>query len=87
VNAPDVKARAKTMLVVINYTVVNQKAMCEESISKAPSKVIKPIPTSVRFDPPVKAAIEKAAKDDARSESSLIQKVMSEWLRERKYLK
>ena len=53
---------------------------------RAPAK-IKPIATSVRFDPPVKTAIEKAAKDDARSASSLIQKVMVEWLREKGFLK
>jgi hypothetical protein len=45
------------------------------------------IATSVRFEPPVKAAIDKAAKDDARSASSLIQKVMTEWLKEKRYLK
>ena len=50
---------------------------------RAPAKRVKPIATSVRFEPPVKTAIEKAAKDDARSASSLIQKVMVEWLREK----
>jgi hypothetical protein len=45
------------------------------------------IATSVRFEPPVKAAIDKAAKDDARSASSLIQKVMAEWLKAKGYLK
>jgi hypothetical protein len=50
------------------------------------SKLKDPIATSVRFESHVKKAIEKAAQDDARSASSLIQKVMLEWLRERKYL-
>jgi hypothetical protein len=54
---------------------------------RAPAKKAKPIATSVRFDPPVKTAIEKAAKDDARSASSLIQKVMIEWLKAAGYLK
>jgi hypothetical protein len=54
---------------------------------KGPAKRVKPIATSVRFDPPVKTAIEKAAKDDARSASSLIQKVMVEWLKEKGFLK
>jgi hypothetical protein len=54
---------------------------------KKVAKVALLIATSVRFEPPVKAAIDKAAKDDARSASSLIQKVMADWLKERKYLK
>ncbi len=57
---------------------------------KSPKKVVKDshhIATSVRFEPPVKAAIDKAAKDDTRSTSSLIQKVMIEWLKARGYLK
>ncbi len=45
------------------------------------------IATSVRFEPLVKAAIDKAAKDDTRSTSSLIQKVMTEWLKGKGYLK
>ena len=43
--------------------------------------------TTVRLDAPVKAALEKAAKSDARSVSSLIQKVLSEWLKEKGFLK
>ena len=38
-------------------------------------------------DPQVKAALEKAAKSDARSVSSLIQKVLGDWLKEGKFLK
>jgi hypothetical protein len=45
------------------------------------------VSTSVRFDPAVRQAIDEAARDDARSTSSLIQKVMIEWLKERKYRK
>ena len=55
---------------------------------KRPSKpVSKPIATSVRFEPPVKVALEKAAKDDARSITSLVTKVMTDWLKEHGYLK
>jgi hypothetical protein len=55
---------------------------------KRPSKpVSKPIATSIRFEPPVKAALEKAAKDDARSITSLVTKVMTDWLKEHGYLK
>jgi hypothetical protein len=45
------------------------------------------IVVTVRLDPQVKAALEKAAKNDARSVSSLIQKVLSDWLKEGKLLK
>lgn len=40
----------------------------------------------VRVQPEVKAALEKAAKDDMRSMSSLIEKALTEWLREKGYL-
>jgi hypothetical protein len=40
----------------------------------------------IRVQPEVKAALEKAAKDDLRSVSSLIEKMAVEWLRERDYL-
>jgi hypothetical protein len=41
----------------------------------------------VRVQPDTKAALEKAAKDDLRSVSSLIEKILVEWLREEGYLK
>jgi len=40
----------------------------------------------VRVQPETKAALDKAAKDDLRSVSSLIEKILVEWLRERGYL-
>lgn len=40
----------------------------------------------VRVQPETKAALEKAAKDDLRSVSSLIEKVLVEWLRAKGYL-
>ena len=40
----------------------------------------------VRLPPEVKAAAEKAAKDDVRSLSSLVEKVLTEWLRDKGYL-
>jgi hypothetical protein len=45
------------------------------------------VPTSVRFEPKVKAALDKAAKADDRTTSSLLQKIVSEWLREKGFLK
>ena len=47
----------------------------------------KPLPTSVRFPADVKAALEKAAADDTRSVSSMIEKVMTDWLKKNGYLK
>lgn len=43
--------------------------------------------TTMRFDPAVKVALEKAAKADGRTVSSLVMKVLSDWLKERKWLK
>lgn len=42
---------------------------------------------SVRVSDQVKAAVEKAAADDSRSSASLVEKVMTQWLREHGYLK
>jgi hypothetical protein len=44
-------------------------------------------PLSIRFDHDIRAAMEKAAKDDMRPVSQLVQKVMADWLKERGYLK
>lgn len=41
----------------------------------------------VRVHPQTKAALEKAAADDMRSVSSLIEKILTEWLRANGYLK
>ena len=43
-------------------------------------------PTSVRLSPEVKAAAERAAKDDDRSVSSLVERILKAWLMERGYL-
>lgn len=40
----------------------------------------------LRVEPAVKAALEKAAKDDRRSVASLVEKILSEWLEGRGYL-
>jgi hypothetical protein len=45
------------------------------------------VPLGFRVEPEMKAALEKAATDDERSLSSLVQKILREWLKERKYLK
>jgi len=41
----------------------------------------------VRVQPETKAALEKAAKADMRSVSSLIEKILVEWLRANGYMK
>jgi hypothetical protein len=41
----------------------------------------------VRVAPETKAALEKAAADDMRSLSSMIEKILVEWLRSNGYLK
>jgi hypothetical protein len=41
---------------------------------------------SFRLAPEIKAAAEKAARDDHRSLSSLLEKVLADYLRQRGYL-
>ncbi len=41
---------------------------------------------SFRIGEEVKAALEKAAADDDRSVSSLVERILKEWLREKGYL-
>lgn len=47
----------------------------------------KSLPVSFRLPADVKEALEKAAKDDVRSVSSLMEKIVTHWLREHGYLK
>jgi hypothetical protein len=44
-------------------------------------------PVSFRFTAEKKAALEKAAAEDSRSMSSLIDKVLTEWLKSNSYIK
>ena len=43
-------------------------------------------PIGFRIDPEIKAALERAAKDDERSVSSLVTLIVRNWLQERDYL-
>lgn len=43
-------------------------------------------PIGLRVFPSMKAALEKAAKEDHRPMASLAEKILTEWLRERGYL-
>lgn len=40
----------------------------------------------IRVQPETKVALEKAAKEDLRSVSSLVEKILVEWLRSKGYL-
>ncbi|KAB2752253.1 MULTISPECIES: ribbon-helix-helix protein, CopG family [Brucella] len=46
----------------------------------------KSLPISFRLPAETKAALEKAAQDDMRSVSSLMEKLVTDWLREKGYL-
>jgi hypothetical protein len=46
----------------------------------------RPNPTSIRLDPKVKKALDKAATEDSRSLNNMIEKILTDWLRERGYL-
>ena len=48
--------------------------------------MVKTNPLSFRVEPEVKAALEKAAMDDDRSVSALVERVLKEWLGRRGYL-
>jgi hypothetical protein len=60
---------------------------------KKPTKPAKPtpapplVPLGFRVENEMKEALEKAAADDERSLSSLVQKILREWLRSGGYLK
>ena len=43
-------------------------------------------PLGVRVQPETKAALEKAARDEDRTVSSLVEHIVKEWLRDRGYL-
>jgi hypothetical protein len=45
-----------------------------------------PLPVSFRLPPEIKAAAEKAAADDHRSLSSLVEKVLADYLKKQGYL-
>ena len=41
----------------------------------------------IRVEPPIKEAVERAAKDDRRTVASMSEKILVEWLRAHGYLK
>ncbi len=52
----------------------------------APPREIKEV-TAVRLRPSVKAALQKAAQDDARTVNALLEKIAIDWLKAGGYLK
>ncbi len=55
-------------------------------MGRPPSPTPKSLPVSVRLPPEVKSAAEKAAKDDLRSLSSFMEKLLTEHLKVKGYL-
>jgi hypothetical protein len=51
-----------------------------------PEKRLKTAQVNLRIDPQLKAAADKAAADDHRSLTSLIEKLLSDYLKRRGYL-
>jgi hypothetical protein len=49
--------------------------------------VVKTPSLGVRVKPEVKAALQAAAEADVRSLSSMVEKILTEWLREKGFLK
>lgn len=47
---------------------------------------MKVVSLGARVRPEVKEALERAAKDDARSTASMTDKILAEWLRAKGYL-
>jgi hypothetical protein len=67
---------------------VNVNALQENIMAEPPQKPTRVWPPlSVRFDQDVRAALEKAAKDDRRPVSHLVQKVVADWLKKKGFLK
>lgn len=48
--------------------------------------MVRHAPTSLRLDPEIKEALARAAKDDDRSASSLIARILKQWLTDKGYL-
>jgi hypothetical protein len=53
----------------------------------ATPKETRTAPLGLRVTPSLKSALEKAAADDNRAVASLVEKVLIEWLKAKRYLK
>jgi hypothetical protein len=61
--------------------------MSENKMPKSPISPSPAIRTTMRFDPALKIALDKAAKDDRRTATSLTMKILEDWLKANGYLK
>jgi hypothetical protein len=57
-----------------------------DMIKKKP-KPAEPVRTTMRLEPELKEALEKAAAEDKRNVTSMTSKILSDWLKEKGYLK
>jgi hypothetical protein len=62
-------------------------ARCQDGMCDMGKDTKKLSAIGVRFEPAVKKALEKAAADDTRPISVLVQMIVTAWLKEKKYLK
>jgi translation elongation factor EF-G len=68
------------------YTLGNVNGKSPQEVrAQKPEKVWPPL--SVRLDSDIREGLEKAAKDDMRPVSHLVAKIVSDWLKEKGYLK
>jgi hypothetical protein len=66
---------------------ISQLHLIDYTMGRPPLTTLKSLPVSVRLPANVKAAAESAAKADARSLSSFIEKLLTDHLRKKGYLK
>ena len=58
-----------------------------DAMGRPPTSTPKSLPVSLRLPPEVKAAAEAAAKEDTRSLSSFLERLLTEHLKAKGYLK
>lgn len=58
-----------------------------DTMGRPPTATPKSLPVSLRLPPEVKAAAETAAKEDTRSLSSFLEKLLTEHLKAKGFLK
>jgi hypothetical protein len=70
---------------------MHKRIHCErkavKGVSKMAEKATTKTVTTIRLDPGIKEAAERAAAADARTLSSLIQKVLGDWLKDHKFIR
>jgi hypothetical protein len=60
--------------------------MARAGAPKKPAKDVKQV-MAFRVKPGLRAALKKAAADDSRTPTALAEKILSDWLKDRNYLK